>query len=103
MMSIYEATNTKILTNEVNEAGFGQINAEQISIHLGYGNAAFEAVHSVDFSIAPGEFVCILGPSGCGKSTLLGALAGHITPSHGSLKLDGEIIKDPSPERGMVF
>ena len=81
----------------------GQINAERISIHLGQGKAAFEAVHTVDFTIAPGEFVCILGPSGCGKSTLLGALAGHIRPSGGKLLLDGHSIKGPAPERGMVF
>jgi len=99
----YESANTKNFATEVNEVAFGQIDAEQISIHLGEGESAFEAVHSVDFTIAPGEFVCILGPSGCGKSTLLGAFAGHITPSHGNLKLDGKLIKDPSPERGMVF
>ncbi|MES2823464.1 MAG: ABC transporter ATP-binding protein [Pseudomonadota bacterium] len=84
-------------------ARFGKITAEQISIHLGQGKAVFEAVQAVDFAIAPGEFVCILGPSGCGKSTLLGALAGHITPSSGHLKLDGQTINGPSPERGMVF
>jgi len=98
--SSYDVSN---FTTAVGEAQVGHINAEQISIHLGQGAAAFEAVQSVDFTIAPGEFVCVLGPSGCGKSTLLGALAGHITPSGGSLKLDGNFISGPSPERGMVF
>jgi NitT/TauT family transport system ATP-binding protein len=103
MMTIYETSTTQIATADVSEGNLGRIDAQQISIHLGQGKAVFEAVQSVDFAIEPGEFVCILGPSGCGKSTLLGALAGHITPSHGSLKLDGKTIKDPSPERGMVF
>ncbi len=107
MMTIYEATNaspaTELNDARLNDVNWGQVDAENISIHLGNGSAAFEAVQSVNFTILPGEFVCILGPSGCGKSTLLGALAGHITPSHGSLKLDGIQIKDPSPERGMVF
>ncbi len=106
-MTSYEAATasdqTVVNLTSINEAHYGQINAEKISIHLGQGNAAFEAVQSVDFTIAPGEFVCVLGPSGCGKSTLLGALAGHITPSGGSLKLDGNFISGPSPERGMVF
>ncbi|HEY8938981.1 MAG TPA: ATP-binding cassette domain-containing protein, partial [Cellvibrio sp.] len=92
--SSYDVSN---FTTAVGEAQVGHINAEQISIHLGQGAAAFEAVQSVDFTIAPGEFVCVLGPSGCGKSTLLGALAGHITPSGGSLKLDGNFISGPSP------
>jgi NitT/TauT family transport system ATP-binding protein len=100
-MSIYATAQPSI--TEFNKSGLGQINARQISIHLGEDAAKFEAVHCVDFSIAPGEFVCILGPSGCGKSTLLGALAGHITPSHGKLTLDENSIAGPSPERGMVF
>ncbi|MET0355943.1 MAG: ABC transporter ATP-binding protein [Cellvibrio sp.] len=102
-MTIYEAARAQIPVAEINDAKSGRINAEKISIHLGHGKTAFEAVQSVDFTIEPGEFVCILGPSGCGKSTLLGALAGHITPSHGNLMLDGKAIKGPSPERGMVF
>ena len=102
-MTIYESAYAKIPAADINKEKLGRIDAQQISIHLGQGKAAFEAVQSVDFAIEPGEFVCILGPSGCGKSTLLGALAGHITPSHGSLTLDGEPIKNPSPERGMVF
>ncbi len=106
-MSAYETAKSENVKNygnaDENNIGVGQINAEHISIHLGEGKAAFEAVHKVDFTIAPGEFVCILGPSGCGKSTLLGALAGHIKPRGGKLLLDGQAIPGPSPERGMVF
>ncbi|EKT4465445.1 ABC transporter ATP-binding protein [Pseudomonas putida] len=81
----------------------GRIEARGVSIRLGQGRDAFEAVQALDFSIAPGEFVCILGPSGCGKSTLLGALAGHLAPSSGQLEVDGLAIEGPSPQRGMVF
>ncbi|MBD1553053.1 ABC transporter ATP-binding protein [Pseudomonas typographi] len=79
------------------------LRSEQVSIRLGEGEQAFDAVLGLDFSIEPGQFVCILGPSGCGKSTLLGALAGHLAPSQGVLYLDGEPIVGPSPQRGMVF
>ncbi|AOE82716.1 sulfonate ABC transporter ATP-binding protein [Pseudomonas sp. TCU-HL1] len=81
----------------------GRIEARGVSIRLGQGRDAFEAVQALDFAIAPGEFVCILGPSGCGKPTLLGALAGHLKPSAGSLDVDGQPVEGPSPERGMVF
>ncbi|MBX0316984.1 ABC transporter ATP-binding protein, partial [Planomicrobium glaciei] len=47
--------------------------------------------------------VCILGPSGCGKSTLLGALAGHLPVTAGRLTVDGQQVRGPSPDRGMVF
>lgn len=89
--------------NPQQEIEFGEITAQQLSIRLGTGVNEFEAVQAVDFTIKPGEFVCLLGPSGCGKSTLLGALAGHIIPARGLLEVDGEKIKGPSPERGMVF
>lgn len=81
----------------------GRIDGRQLSIHLGQGREAFEAVQRLDFAIEPGEFVCILGPSGCGKSTLLGALAGHLQLSGGSLLVDGNAVTGPSPQRGMVF
>lgn len=81
----------------------GRIEARGVSIRLGQGSQAFEAVQALDFSISPGEFVCILGPSGCGKSTLLGALAGHLAPSSGQLQVDGQAVDAPSPQRGMVF
>ncbi|WP_263147365.1 ABC transporter ATP-binding protein [Pseudomonas sp. RIT-PI-AD] len=81
----------------------GRVDVERVSIRLGEGAQAFDAVQALDFSIAPGEFVCILGPSGCGKSTLLGALAGHLRPSGGALRVDGQPVDGPSPARGMVF
>jgi NitT/TauT family transport system ATP-binding protein len=81
----------------------GRIEGQGLSIRLGQGGEAFEAVQRLDFAVEPGEFVCILGPSGCGKSTLLGALAGHLVPSSGQLSVDGQAIIGPSPQRGMVF
>jgi NitT/TauT family transport system ATP-binding protein len=85
------------------QATKGRVEAERVSITLGRGRTAFEAVREVSFSVSPGEFVCLLGPSGCGKSTLLGALAGHIKPTGGQLSVDGLLVKRPHPERGMVF
>lgn len=81
----------------------GRIDIRQLSIVLGEGREAFEAVQNLDCQIDPGQFVCILGPSGCGKSTLLGALAGHLSASAGNLQVDGAAVSGPSPQRGMVF
>jgi NitT/TauT family transport system ATP-binding protein len=81
----------------------GAIEIDKLSIRLGEGTQAFDAVQDVSLSIAPGEFVCVLGPSGCGKSTLLGALAGHWTPSRGSIHVDGAPVAGPHPDRGLVF
>ena len=81
----------------------GAIEIDSLGIRLGEGAQAFDAVQDVSLSIAPGEFVCVLGPSGCGKSTLLGALAGHWTPSRGSIHVDGAPVAGPHPDRGLVF
>ncbi|WP_338770260.1 ABC transporter ATP-binding protein [Massilia sp. METH4] len=81
----------------------GGIDIEHLTIRLGQGKQAFDAVQDVSLSIRPGEFVCVLGPSGCGKSTLLGGLAGHWQPSGGSIRVDGEVVAGPHPDRGLVF
>jgi len=81
----------------------GRISIEHLGIRLGSGDQAFEALQDVSFEVEPGEFVCLLGPSGCGKSTLLGALAGHLQTSAGSVAVDGQAIRAPHPERGLVF
>lgn len=81
----------------------GRIRMDGLSIRLGKGAQAFEAVQDISLQVEPGEFVCLLGPSGCGKSTLLGALAGHLQISSGRLSLDGEPVSTPHPERGLVF
>ena len=81
----------------------GNIDVDGVSIALGKGIERFEAVHNLDLKIPAGQFVCLLGPSGCGKSTLLGAIAGHISATRGAVRLDGDRISGPHPDRGLVF
>jgi NitT/TauT family transport system ATP-binding protein len=61
------------------------------------------ALDGFDLEVRPGEFLCLLGPSGCGKSTLLNLLAGFSEPDSGELRVDGELVKGPGPERGVLF
>lgn len=65
------------------------------------------AVEDVNLTIEDvpeaGEFHSILGPSGCGKSTILKLIAGLETPSEGTVKVGGDVVDGPGPERGMVF
>ncbi|MFG1224410.1 ABC transporter ATP-binding protein [Xanthobacter autotrophicus DSM 597] len=66
-------------------------------------DGAVIAVRDADLVVNPGEFVSIIGPSGCGKSTFLNAVAGFLKPTSGMVTVDGEPVKGPSADRGMVF
>jgi NitT/TauT family transport system ATP-binding protein len=61
------------------------------------------ALSSIDLDIGEDEFLTILGPSGCGKSTLLNIIAGFEHATDGEVRLDGQTIRDPGPDRGVVF
>lgn len=60
-------------------------------------------LEDINLKIATGEFVCVLGKSGCGKSTMLNMLAGYLKPDKGRITVDGEDVKGPSAQRGVVF
>jgi ABC-type nitrate/sulfonate/bicarbonate transport system ATPase subunit len=60
-------------------------------------------LEGIDLDVREGEFVCILGPSGCGKSTFLNLVAGFLSPTAGSLRIDGEDVRGPDPRRIFVF
>jgi putative ABC transport system ATP-binding protein len=53
------------------------------------GGRPLTILHSLDYTIASGQFVAIVGPSGSGKSTLLGLLAGLDAPTTGAIVVDG--------------
>jgi|SRR5450830_46902 len=65
--------------------------------------AAKPVFADVSFSLARGEFVCIIGHSGCGKTTILNVLAGLDTATTGNVFMDGREVIGPSLERGVVF
>ncbi len=69
-----------------------------------------EVLRSIDFSVAPGEVVCVIGPSGSGKSTVLRCVNRLEEPSGGQVLIDGLDITDPDCDIdhirtriGMVF
>jgi NitT/TauT family transport system ATP-binding protein len=81
----------------------GLVEIHRVSIVFGKGRGAHKAVEETSIRVEPGEFVCILGPSGCGKSTLLNTVAGYVKPDRGEVRVDGELVTKPGPDRGMVF
>jgi multiple sugar transport system ATP-binding protein len=64
------------------------------------------AVDEVSIEVESGEFLVLLGPTGCGKSTILRLVAGLERPTHGHVRIGGQIVDQRSAsERGvaMVF
>ncbi|MDB2280909.1 ABC transporter ATP-binding protein [Halorubrum ezzemoulense] len=61
------------------------------------------ALDDVSFSVADGEFVCLVGPSGCGKTTLFRVVAGLTEATDGRVLLDGTEVTGPTTDMGVVF
>jgi NitT/TauT family transport system ATP-binding protein len=64
---------------------------------------AFEACADLTFEVGEQELVCIVGPSGAGKTTLLKMIAGLLTPTSGTVHLDGEKVTGPPEKMALVF
>jgi iron complex transport system ATP-binding protein len=50
-------------------------------------------LEGIGLEIAAGEVLCVLGPNGAGKTTLLRCLLGNLTPSGGSITVDGRAVR----------
>jgi NitT/TauT family transport system ATP-binding protein len=60
-------------------------------------------LQDINLEVSDGEFVCLVGPSGCGKSTLLNTMGGFLSPTSGTVSIDGEVVRGPDPRRIFVF
>lgn len=61
------------------------------------------ATYRVSFDVYRSDRFVIVGQSGCGKSTLLKAVGGYLETVEGQIKLNGQEIAKPGPDRVMVF
>ena len=68
-----------------------------------YPGATVPVLQDISFDIGPNQLVVALGPSGSGKTSLLNLIAGFVSPSAGSITIDGDPISGPGADRGVVF
>lgn len=66
------------------------LKTENLTKSYWIGKMEVPALRGISIGVEEGEFVAIMGPSGCGKSTLLHLLGGLLSPTSGSIVIDGE-------------
>jgi NitT/TauT family transport system ATP-binding protein len=79
------------------------LQVDHLAKTYGSGARATRAIGDVSFTVADGEFVCVVGPSGCGKTTMLKCIAGLLRPTRGSVLLRGTPVVRPPEELALVF
>ena len=79
------------------------LSVDKVSLEYRTPQRVVRATHQVSFDIDPADRFVLLGPSGCGKSTLLKAAAGFIQPVEGEIRLQGQRVDAPGPDRIVVF
>ena len=76
------------------------INVQNLTFSYQTGLPVFQ---QFNWLVEKGESWVLLGPSGCGKSTLLYLLAGLRFPNEGQVLINGNMIKRPRPETGLII
>jgi NitT/TauT family transport system ATP-binding protein len=71
------------------------------NVFKNYGET--EALRDMSLDFPRGELTSLLGPSGCGKTTLLKIIAGLLPATSGEVIVNGQIVKEPGPDRAFVF
>lgn len=60
---------------------------KDVAKHFG----AIHAVNDMSFEVEGGEVVGLMGDNGAGKSTMVKLIAGNFPPTHGEIRVDGEV------------
>jgi branched-chain amino acid transport system ATP-binding protein len=65
------------------------------AVHKSFGNVSI--IRDLNLSVARGERHAIIGPNGAGKSTAFNLISGHIKPTSGEIRLNGNVISGLRP------
>ncbi|WP_421656683.1 nitrate ABC transporter ATP-binding protein [Leptothermofonsia sp. ETS-13] len=66
-------------------------------------NGSYVVLDGIDLTVSEGEFICVIGHSGCGKTTLLDTVSGFRKPTSGEVRVQGQRVTRPGPDRMVVF
>jgi len=79
------------------------LSIENVDKHFERDGVTSQVLRGINLNVARGEYISIIGHSGCGKSTVLNIVAGLIESSNGAVILDGKEVRQPGPDRSLVF
>jgi NitT/TauT family transport system ATP-binding protein len=79
------------------------LQVDGVTLEYATHDRVVRATHRVSFDVHRADRFVLLGASGCGKSSLLKAVAGFVAPREGEIRLDGVPVREPGPDRIVVF
>ncbi len=79
------------------------LQVENVDVGFGTPDRRCEVLTNINLTVETNEFLAVIGFSGSGKSTLMNLLAGLQPPDSGEVRMNGEIVDRPGPERGILF
>ena len=85
------------------EKNMSFLELDNVSIGFGPEGERVNVLQDVNLSVAENEFVAVIGFSGSGKSTLVSLLSGLQAPTSGTVRMAGQKVTKPGPERGVMF
>nr|RNJ69280.1 MAG: ATP-binding cassette domain-containing protein [Leptolyngbya sp. IPPAS B-1204] len=96
------ATQTQAYPQSTSQQPFLVVDNVSKIYDLPKGNQ-YTVLQNVNLTVQKGEFICVIGHSGCGKTTLLNMVSGFSRPTIGEVRLQGQPIQSPGPDRMVVF
>lgn len=62
------------------------------NLHKTFGK--LHALNGVNLQLNKGDCIALIGPNGCGKTTLIKSILGMVVPDKGTIKVQGQLVKN---------
>ncbi|MDY0340278.1 MAG: ABC transporter ATP-binding protein [Coriobacteriia bacterium] len=79
------------------------LSLDDISLHYEGQDRTVRALEGFSLSVDHGEPIAVIGPSGCGKSSMLLLAAGLLTPTDGTVRVDGGLVTAPRRATSLIL
>jgi len=70
--------------------------------HITKSFGRFKALNGVSLNLDSGRTISLLGPNGSGKTTLIKSILGLVIPEHGTISVNGQIVKNNWQYRSQI-